>query len=105
MKYLEISTTTAKRADAERIANVLVRERLAACVHVLGPARSTHRWKGKMVNAEEWLCLIKTERAHYKKVERRRLQIHPYELPEIAAVPYIAGSSDYFKWVSEQIES
>jgi periplasmic divalent cation tolerance protein len=103
MKYIQVFTAVAKRADADRIASVLVKEKLAACVQVLGPVRSTCRWKGKIVRSTEWLCIIKTEKQRYGKVEMRLKAIHPYELPEIVAAPCSAGSQEYLKWVSEQM--
>jgi periplasmic divalent cation tolerance protein len=103
-RYLQVSTTVAKKADANKIATILINERLAACVQIM-PVHSAYRWKGKLVNTKELLCIIKTDSGHYKKVERRLKEIHPYDLPEIVAVPYAAGSPEYLKWVSGQIRS
>lgn len=102
MEYLQVFTTVGKRTDADKIATALVGERLAACVQIIS-VRSTYRWKGKVVRSREWLCMIKTEKTHYKKLERKLKAIHPYELPEIVAVRYAAGSLEYLKWISGQI--
>jgi periplasmic divalent cation tolerance protein len=103
MKYIQVFTTVAKIADADRIATALVKEKLAACVQIVGPVRSTYCWKGKTVRSTEWLCIIKTERPRYGRLEARLRAVHPYELPEIFAVPCVAGSPEYLKWVSEQM--
>lgn len=58
--YLEVVTTVKRLEDAEELAKGLVEERLAACVQILGPVKSVYRWKGRLEEAEEWLCLIKT---------------------------------------------
>jgi len=100
--YLQAQTTVATRVDAERIAHTLVERRLAACVQILGPIRSTYRWKGKIKNAEEWLCLIKTTCEGYGAVEDALLELHPYETPEIIALPIVAGSDDYLRWIEEE---
>ena len=88
---IQVSTTTATKADAERIAAALVERRLAACVQVGGPIRSCYRWQGKIETAEEWLCTAKTTREAYDQVEQAIRELHPYEEPEIIAVPIVAG--------------
>ena len=97
-----MSTTTDSREAADRIAKTLVEERLAACVQVIGPIRSTYRWKGNVESAEEYLCLIKTRSALVKDVERRILHLHPYELPEIIAVPIETGYPPYLEWLEDE---
>lgn len=84
---------------AEKIAAALVEERLAACVQVLPGVRSYFRWEGKADNAAECLLLIKTTAARYPAAERRIRQLHPYELPEIIAVPISVGLPEYLRWV------
>jgi len=100
--YIEIRTTTEKRADAERIASALVKKRLAACAQIVGPIKSTYWWKGKIETAREYMCVIKTRRSLYKKVEKAIKALHPYETPEIIALPIVAGSTAYLKWLCEE---
>lgn len=102
--YLMILTTAGTREDAGRISESLVEKGLAACVQVTGPIGSVYRWKGKMEKAEEWLCSIKTARDLYAEVERAIREIHPYEVPEIVALPIESGSADYLLWLSEQLK-
>ena len=103
-EYLQIFTTTEKKQDAEKIANALVEKKLAGCVQIVGPIESTYRWKDNMETAEEWLCLIKSSWDLYEELEKAIKEIHPYETPEIIATPVVAGSRDYFTWLSEQLK-
>lgn len=100
---IQVLTTVATRAEAERIARSLVERRLAACVQIVGPVASTYRWKNEIETAEEWQCLAKTRRDLYPQVERAVRLLHPYEVPEIIATPIVAGSADYFEWIDENV--
>lgn len=100
---IQVITTTDKKADAERIARALVEGRLAACVQVIGPVLSTYRWKGRVETAEEWQCWAKTEAGLYEDVEKAIRAIHPYELPEIVAMPVLRGSPEYLDWLLQEL--
>jgi periplasmic divalent cation tolerance protein len=102
---IQVFTTTAKKSDAQKIAKALVRHRLAACVQVLGPVASTYRWQGKIESSKEWLCLIKTTAARYRKVEAAIRELHPYETPEILAVPVVAGYRGYLEWLATELKA
>lgn len=102
-KYIQIITTTDKKADAEKIARELVEQRLAGCVQILGPMASVYWWKGKVETAEEWLCLIKSKMDQYEKLEKTIKNMHPYETPEIIAMPIVAGSKGYLEWLNNEI--
>jgi periplasmic divalent cation tolerance protein len=69
----------------------------------VGPVTSSYRWQERIEVSEEWLCLIKTEERLYSAVEDRIKKIHPYELPEIVALPITRGSSEYLAWISQEI--
>ena len=101
--FIQVTTTTEQRADADRIARDLVERRLAACVQIVGPITSIYRWKGKVETAREWLCLIKSRAEHYASLEQAVRALHPYETPEIIAVPVNAGSRDYLDWLGGQL--
>lgn len=105
MEYIVVLTTTEKKKDAERIAESLVEKKLAACVQVLGPINSVYKWKGKIEKAEEWLCLIKSRKSIYSEIEKAIRLIHPYEVPEIIALPVVAGSADFLSWLGEETKS
>ena len=102
-RYIQVSTAVSKRAHAEKIARVMVEKKLAACVQIVGPIISIYRWKGRMERSKEWLLIIKTTKGHYARVEKAIAGAHPYELPEIIAVPIVAGSSLYLRWVRKQL--
>lgn len=100
---IEVVTTTASRADAVRIAQQLVEQRLAACVQLSGPIVSTYRWQGKIETAEEWQCAVKTHAELYSQVEAAILAIHPYDTPEILATRIEHGSRDYLQWMAAEL--
>lgn len=86
---------------AQRLAVTLVEARLAACVSVLPPMRSTYRWQGAVEQAEEVLLLAKTAADRVPALVERLQALHPYELPEIVAVESAAGLPAYLDWVAE----
>jgi periplasmic divalent cation tolerance protein len=100
--YIQISTTTETKEQAQKIAQYLVEAKLAACVQITGPITSIYRWKGKVENAQEWFCLIKTTDDLYNKVEAAIKDLHTYETPEIIAVPIVKGSKEYLNWIYEE---
>jgi len=89
-------------ASAQSLADTLVGERLAACVNRLPGIRSTYRWQGKVVTDDEQLLLIKTTAACFESLKARLLQLHPYDLPELIAVPIAQGHDAYLDWVRAQ---
>lgn len=100
---IQVLTTTATQEEAARVAQTLVEERLAACVQVLGPIASTYRWQGAVEKAQEWLCIAKTARGLYPKVEQAIRRVHSYQVPEILAVEVTAGSTDYLAWLAGEV--
>lgn len=98
--YQLILTTCPDLRSARRVARALVEERLAACVNILPIEQSIYRWRGKIESARERLLVIKSERRAYHAIERRVRTLHPYELPEIIAVPLVAGHRRYLAWIS-----
>lgn len=104
-EYIQVITTTANKEDAARIAGVLLEKRLTACVQILGPMTSIYRWKGKLEQAEEWQCLIKSRPDLFEEIEKNIKTIHPYETPEIIAVPIVKGSADYRQWLCDELQA
>jgi periplasmic divalent cation tolerance protein len=100
--YYQVSTTLETESAAARIAAALVEERLAACVQVIGPVRSTYRWKGAVEEATEWLCLAKTAETRLPALLDRIRALHPYQQPEIVATPIVAGDQGYLDWLRRQ---
>jgi periplasmic divalent cation tolerance protein len=98
---LLVLTNCPDLGTADRIALVLVENGLAACVNRLAPVESTYRWQGAIERALEHPLLIKTTRERYGELEQAIRALHPYEVPEIIAVPIVAGFSAYLRWVGE----
>jgi len=90
---------------AQAIAEQLVAERLAACVNILPELRSLYRWQGAVETASEHLLLIKTSRTLYPRLEQRINELHPYDVPEVIAVPVDLGLPAYLTWVRESLQS
>jgi periplasmic divalent cation tolerance protein len=101
-EYIQVTTTTDAKEVAEGIARTLVEKRLAACVQVLGPLTSAYRWKGRVESAREWLCLIKSRKSLYAAMEKAIRKMHNYEVPEVIALPIVAGSKSYLKWLGHE---
>jgi len=102
--HLQVVTTTEHKEDAAKIAHALVGKRLAACAQLVGPIVSTYWWKGAIETAEEWLCYMKTHKSLYDELEEAIRAIHPYETPEIVAVPIVCGSNDYLEWLNGEVK-
>jgi periplasmic divalent cation tolerance protein len=102
MSALLVFTNLPDRTAAENLARVLVEQRVAACVNILAPCRSVYRWKGTVQDDEEHPMLIKTTSERYPMLEQEIRAAHPYELPEIIAVPIESGLPEYLEWVAAE---
>jgi periplasmic divalent cation tolerance protein len=105
MSALLVLTNLPDRAAAERLADMLVADNLAACVNILAPCRSVYRWKGAVQHDEEHPMLIKTSAVRYAALEQALRAGHPYELPEIIAVPIERGLPAYLDWVAAETKA
>ena len=102
MEAIVILTNLPDQASAERLARTLVETKIAACVNILAPCVSIYRWQGAIETAQEVPVLIKTLRAHYHKLEQVVREYHPYALPEIIALPIVAGLPEYMAWIATE---
>lgn len=102
MDALLVLTNLPDDASANALAAHLIEARLAACINILAPCRSIYRWEGKTETANEVPLLIKTTAARYAELQAAIQQQHPYELPEIIAVPLQHGLPDYLAWVAAE---
>ena len=105
MSILLVLTNLPDRAAAERLADALVEKRLAACVNILAPCRSVYRWENKLQHEDEYPVLIKTTAQRYRELEATIRAEHPYELPEIIAVPIVSGLPAYLAWVDAETKA
>ncbi len=94
-------TTLKNKAEAESLAKILLEEKLCACIQLF-PISSYYHWEGKMENSDEFLLLIKTKQALYAEVEKRILELHPYDVPEIISLPVEEGFSGYLDWIRKE---
>jgi len=101
--YIQVFTTTGKKGDAQEISRAVVEKRLAACAQIIGPITSTYWWKGKIEEEEEWICILKTREALYEDLEKTIREMHPYDVPEIVAVPIVTGSRSYLEWLEREV--
>lgn len=102
MRTLLVFTNLPDRAAAEKLADTLIVQRVAACVNILAPCRSVYRWKNDLQHDEEHPVLIKTTAERYGALESAIRAAHPYELPEIIAVPVEHGLPAYLDWVASE---
>lgn len=100
---IQVMTTTDTREAAQQIAEQLVNARLAACVQIVGPIESTYWWEGRVERAEEWLCLVKTRATRFAEVEQVIRPLHPYDVPEIIALPAVDAGVPYLHWLHETV--
>jgi len=94
-----VTVTTPDEALAGELARALVEERLAACAQVGGPIESSYRWEGEVQLDREWLVTAKTVEGRVPELARRVQEMHPYDVPEVVAVPAMGGSEAYLEWV------
>lgn len=100
---LVVLTTCGNDEDAATVARLLVEQRVAACVNVIGNVASTYRWQGKVQQDRETLLIIKTTASRFAALERAIRAHSKYELPEIIALPAETGGADYLAWVRESV--
>jgi periplasmic divalent cation tolerance protein len=100
--YILVLITASSEKEGEKIGDALVKERLAACVNLLGGVKSTFRWKGRITSEQEVLLLVKTKDRLFQKLKKRVQELHSYEVPEVLALPILAGFEKYLSWVEEE---
>jgi periplasmic divalent cation tolerance protein len=93
--------TASSRDEAERIAYALVDGRLAACVNIVPSVRSVFSWQGKTQEAEETLLVCKSRKSLFAKLSDSVKNLHSYTVPEIIALPIVAGSAEYLSWIQQ----
>ena len=103
MQYGVVMVTAPSKQEALAMAQVLVEAQLAACVSLM-PIHSIYTWQGELQQADEWQLLIKTDLSKFQALEAKVHEIHSYEVPEIIALPIMAGSHPYLNWIAEQTQ-
>ena len=103
MAALIVLSTAPKVPEAEKIAQVLVEERLAACVNLLPQIDSRYWWEGKVQSGQEVLMIMKTDSKRFKALEKRIQELHSYDVPEVLAIRVADGSRAYLKWLQSSL--
>jgi periplasmic divalent cation tolerance protein len=98
-----VFTTAGSKEEAQKIAQGLVGQKLAACVNIVPQVESVYRWRGKVESAQEWLLVIKTTAAKFPSVRDAIKELHSYELPECVAIEVESGSEKYLRWIEESV--
>ena len=98
-----VMSTCAAEADAERLARALLDARLAACVNVVPGVRSFYHWKGEIESQAEFMLIIKTSRDLFPALCAEIEKLHPYEVPELLALPVLAGAENYLSWLESNL--
>jgi periplasmic divalent cation tolerance protein len=103
MVFSIVFTTVKNRAEAKRIAERLVSEKLAACVSMIPNVSSVYKWRGEVERAKEIMLVVKTSSEKLDQLIRRIRELHSYEVPEILALQVERGSPEYLKWLEESL--
>jgi periplasmic divalent cation tolerance protein len=100
--HVVVLITAGSLEEGQTIARVLVEERVAACVNIVSPIQSVYRWQDRVQDDQEVLLIAKTAGKMLDKLATRVKQLHSYDVPEIIALPIVAGAEDYLQWIDEQ---
>ena len=100
--YIVVFITASSVEEAQKVGSTLVEERLVACTNIISPVQSIFNWEGEVEDDREALLMAKTKGALFNDIVVRVKQLHSYSVPEIIAIPIVAGSQDYLNWISEE---
>ncbi|SRR5260370_33492830 len=98
-----VLSTCGSEGEASKVARHLVETRVAACVSIVPNVRSVYRWKGAIEESGEWMLLIKSSRAEFDKLQLELQKVHSYVVPEVIAIPIVAGSQAYLDWLDREL--
>ncbi len=101
---LLVTTTFESRADAEKMANLLLEKRLIACAQITAPVSSIYWWQGQIVASQEYLLVMKSDESQYPELERLIQASHPYDIPEIIATTISHLSEKYRNWLAKELQ-
>ena len=102
--FIQVTTAVDNAEAAESIASALVSQRLAACVQIVGPVKSTYWWDNDGQVNEEWLCIVKSRADLFEELSAVLQQVHPYDVPELLATPIVAGGKAYLDWLQGELK-
>jgi len=102
--YIIVLVTTANKTEAEKISQVLLEEKLIACANIVSPVTSHFHWLGKIDRVEECLLVMKSRMDLFAELSERVKALHGYGVPEVLALPVVAGSEAYLGWLGEVLK-
>jgi len=102
-EFVVVFVTVGSADEGDRLARALVESRLAACVNRVRAVQSIYRWQGKIESSDEELLIVKTRRDLFERLKEKIQQLHSYQVPEIIALPILAGSESYLRWLEEEL--
>ena len=100
--FVQLLVSVPSARVAAQLSQALLESRLCACAQTLGPVTSRYHWQGTLQRSREWLLLLKTRTALQARVEREIRRLHPYEVPEILALPLLSGHAPYLAWLQRE---
>ena len=103
-KYIVVLVTTADKEEAQRISQILLENKKAACINIIPNVNSSYWWEGKIEKEKEYLLIVKTTGTMFDELVKLVRECHSYKVPEIIAIPIIAGNPDYLDWIDETIQ-
>ena len=101
--HIIILITAKDKKEADKIAKALIKNKLAACVNIIGSLRSIFRWQGKIDQAKEALLIVKSKKEKFDRIVKLVKSAHSYAVPEIIAMPIVSGFKPYLDWIDESI--
>ena len=104
-RYRVVLVTCGSIAEARRIGRAVVERKLAACANIVSGVESIYRWKGKVERAREVLVIMKITATRLRELEREVKRLHSYDVPEFIALPIVAGSQEYLRWIGENSQA
>ena len=104
MSYIIVIMTVSNREEAVKIVRALLEERLIACANIMDPVSSFFWWKGKIEEEKEVLAIMKSHETFFKKLSKRVMELHSYDIPEILVLPIVDGSASYLDWMKACLE-
>jgi periplasmic divalent cation tolerance protein len=102
-EFVLVFVTAGSADEGDRLARALVEDRLAACVNRVSAVQSIYRWQGKIECSDEVLLIVKSRRDLFERVKEKVQQLHSYSVPEIIALPIVAGSESYLRWLEDEL--
>ena len=101
--HIIVLVTAKDKDEAKKIASALVSRKLVACANIVSEIHSVFWWEGKTDSSDEALLILKSQKRLFKKIEKCVKSVHSYSVPEIIALPIVAGQKDYLKWIDDSV--